>query len=131
MGDAVLCTPALRAIRKHFKTCKISFFANPAVRCVLSPCSFNDKWLEQRNENPFALAKKLKEHKFKYAILFKNSFASALAVYLAGIPSRIGYAREGRGLLLTDKLYPPKLPPPPFCFAKTKQRGQIQAHFYD
>ncbi len=110
MGDAVLCTPALRAIRKHFKNCKISFFANPAVRCVLSPYSFNDKWLEQRNENPFAIAKKLKEHKFTYAILFKNSFASALAVFLAGIPSRIGYAREGRGLLLTDKLYPPKLP---------------------
>ena len=110
IGDAVLCTPALRAIRKHFKGCKISFFANPAVRCVLSPYSFNDKWLEQRNENPFAIAKKLKEHKFTHAILFKNSFASALAVFLAGIPSRIGYAREGRGLLLTDKLYPPKLP---------------------
>jgi len=110
MGDAVLCTPALRAIRKHFKTCKISFFATPVVRDVLSPNSFNDKWLEQRNNNPFAIAKKLKEHKFKYAILFKNSFASALAVYLAGIPSRIGYAHEGRGFLLTDKLYPPKLP---------------------
>jgi len=110
MGDAVLCTPALRAIRKHFKSCKISFFATAVVRCVLSPYSFNDKWLEQRNNNPFALAKKLKEHKFTQAILFKNSFASALAVYLAGIPSRIGYAREGRGLLLTDKLYPPKLP---------------------
>jgi len=110
MGDAVLCTPALRTIRKHFKSCKISFFATPVVRCVLSPYSFNDKWLEQRNENPFAVAKKLKEHKFTYAILFKNSFASALAVYSAGIPSRIGYAREGRGFLLTDKLYPPKLP---------------------
>jgi heptosyltransferase-2 len=109
MGDAVLCTPALRAIRKHFKSCKITFFANPVVRNVLSPCSFNDKWLEQKDNNPFAVAKKLKEHKFAYAIIFKNSFASALAVYLAGIPSRIGYAREGRGFLLTDKLYPPKL----------------------
>jgi len=109
MGDAVLCTPALRAIRKRFKNCKISFFATGVVRCVLSPCSFNDKWLEQKDNNPFAVAKKLKEHKFTYAILFKNSFASALAVYLAGIPSRIGYAREGRGFLLTDKLYPPKL----------------------
>jgi len=109
MGDAVLCTPALRAIRKHFKTCKISFFATGVVRRVLSPCSFNDKWLEQKDNNPFAIAKKLKEHNFIHAILFKNSFASALAVYLAGIPSRIGYAREGRGFLLTEKLYPPKL----------------------
>ncbi len=109
MGDAVLCTPALRAIRQHFKSCKISFFAKPAIREVLSPSSFNDGWLEQQNKNPFAIAKMLKGHKFTHAILFKNSFASSLAVSLARIPVRIGYAREGRGLLLTDKLYPPKL----------------------
>ena len=50
----------------------------------------------------------LRSHDFTHTVLFKNSFASALAVFLAGIPSRIGYAREGRSLLLTDKLYPPK-----------------------
>ncbi|HEW78924.1 MAG TPA: lipopolysaccharide heptosyltransferase II [Phycisphaerales bacterium] len=110
IGDAVLCTPALRAIRQHFKSCKISFFAKPIVRQVLSPSSFNDVWLEQQNENPFAIAKMLKGCKFTHAILFKNSFASALAIFLAGIPLRIGYARECRGFLLTDKLRPPKLP---------------------
>ena len=109
MGDAILCTPALRAIREHFKSCRISFLAGPAVREVLSPSSFNDAWLEQRRKNPLTTAKMLKEHDFTQAILFKNSFASALAVFLAGIPSRISYAREGRGPLLTDKLYPPRL----------------------
>lgn len=110
MGDAVLCTPALRAIRQHFKSCKISFFANSVVHEVLSPSSFKDVWLEQQNSNPFAIAKMLKDHKFTHAILFKNSFASGLATFLARIPLRIGYAREGRGFLLTDKLYPRKLP---------------------
>jgi heptosyltransferase-2 len=110
MGDAVLCTPALRAICQHFKSCKISFFANTIVRELLSPSSFNNVWLEQQNKNPIAIAKMLKGHKFTHAILFKNSFASALAAFLARIPSRIGYAREGRGFLLTDILYPPKLP---------------------
>ena len=109
MGDAVLCTPALRAIRKHFKTCKITFLATDMVRSVLSPCSFNDKWLELNDKNLFAIAKKLKEQKFLYAILFKNSFASALAVYLAGIPWRVGYARQWRGFLLSEKLYPLRL----------------------
>ncbi len=109
MGDAVLCTPALRAIRRRFKADRISFFARPVVRDVLSPGSFNDVWLQQQNNNPFAIAKMLKAHKFTQVILFKNSFASALATFLAGIPSRIGYAREGRGFLLTDKLYPLKL----------------------
>jgi len=110
IGDAVISTPALRAIRQHFKSSRITFFARPVVREVLSPGSFTDRWLEQRNENPFAIAKMLKGHKFTHAILFKNSYASGLSVFFARIPSRVGYARDGRGFLLTDKLYPPKLP---------------------
>jgi len=126
IGDAILCTPALRAIRKHFKTCKITFFATDVVRSVLSPSSFNDKWLELNDNNPFAIAKKLKEHKFTYAILFKNSFASALAVYLAGIPWRIGYARQWRGFLLTDKLYPQRLPARRFSGQKRSRGGKFK-----
>jgi len=109
MGDAILCTPALRAIREHFKSCNITFFANSVVREVLSPNRLNNIWLREQSKNPFAIAKKLKGHKFTHAILFKNSFACALAVFLARIPIRIGYSREGRGFLLTDKLYPPRL----------------------
>jgi heptosyltransferase-2 len=109
MGDAVLCTPALRAIREHYNSCKITFYANSVVRQVLSPSTYNDAWLEQKANNPFTIAKELKKHQFTHAILLKNSFASALAVYLARIPSRIGYARENRGFLLTEKLYPEKL----------------------
>ncbi len=110
MGDAILSTPALRAIRGNFKAEEIYFFAKPSVREILSPNNFNDRWLPQQSENPLSIAKQLKKHKFSCAILFKNSFASALAVFLAGIPTRIGYSREARSLFLTDKLYPPKLP---------------------
>jgi heptosyltransferase-2 len=109
MGDAILCTPALRAIRQYFKSCRISFLASPTVRQVLSPSSFNDAWLEQHRKNPFAAARMLKGHALTHAVLFKNSFGSALAVFLAGIPSRLGYAREWRGALLTDRLDPPRL----------------------
>jgi heptosyltransferase-2 len=109
MGDAVLCTPALRAIRQHFKSSRISFFANEVVHKTLSPSRFNDIWLQQHGKNPFTIVKTLKEHNFTHAILFKNSFPSALAVFLSGVPMRIGYAREGRGFLLTEKLHPPKL----------------------
>jgi heptosyltransferase-2 len=110
MGDAILCTPALRAIRRHLKSSKIWFYANPVASEVLSPCALNDQWLQQRGKNPLTIAKEMKKHQFTHVILFKNSFASALAVFLAGIPSRIGYARENRGFLLTDKLYHTRLP---------------------
>ena len=109
MGDAILCTPALRAIRNRFSSSRITFLADLVVRRVLSPCSFNDAWLPP-HRNPVALAARLKAHRFTHAILFKNSFAAALVVFLARIPNRIGYARELRGPLLTDRLYPPMLP---------------------
>jgi len=110
MGDAVLCIPALRAIRKYFSSGKITFLARPAVRELLSPSPFTDDWLVQSDSNPVAIFREIRKHKFTNAILFKNSIGSALAVFLAGIPQRVGYAREGRGFLLTDKIYPQKLP---------------------
>ncbi|MBN2455489.1 MAG: lipopolysaccharide heptosyltransferase II [Sedimentisphaerales bacterium] len=110
MGDAILCTPALRAIRGHFKTSKITFFANRIVKEILSPNSFNDAWIVQRSNNPFVTARILKASQFDQAVLFKNSFDSALAVFLARIPSRLGYSRQGRGILLTDRMYPSRLP---------------------
>jgi len=109
MGDAILCIPALRAIRDHFRPARITFLARPVVREVLSPCSFNDAWLEHQGKNPFCVAKLLKARRFTHAILFKNSFGSAFAACVAKIPARVGYAREGRSLFLTNKLYPPKL----------------------
>ncbi len=109
MGDAILCTPALRAIREKYESGKIYFLANTTVRRILSPCPFNDDWLEYDGKNPFSIAKILKEQKFTHAALFKNSFASALTVFLAKIPSRTGYDREQRGFLLTEKLHPPKI----------------------
>jgi len=109
MGDAVLCTPALRGLRRRFESCDIYFLANSIVRSVFSLCNFNDHWLESGSKNPFAIAGLLWKHNFSRAILFKNSFASALAVWLARIPERTGYVRENRGFLLTEKLYPPRL----------------------
>ena len=39
---------------------------------------------------------------------FPNSFRSALLAWAAGIPRRVGYARGGRGVLLTDRLTVPR-----------------------
>ncbi|MBN1817928.1 MAG: lipopolysaccharide heptosyltransferase II [Sedimentisphaerales bacterium] len=105
LGDAVMCTPALRALRRLFPDSHISFAARPAIRELLSPNRFNDDWLET-NCGSFSLAGKLRQHRFNTAFLFKNSFGSALTVWAAGIPRRIGYMRDGRGVFLTDKVLP-------------------------
>jgi heptosyltransferase-2 len=110
MGDAILCTPALRAVRQYFNTGRISFLARPSIRETLSPCPFTDEWIDLSGDNPLAVARQLSKHTFTHALLFKNSFGSALATCLAGVPSRIGYRREGRGFLLTERLSPVRSP---------------------
>ncbi|MCK4999641.1 MAG: lipopolysaccharide heptosyltransferase II, partial [Anaerohalosphaera sp.] len=109
MGDAVLCTGALRAIRNRFRDASICFLASKTVRDILSPSQFNDGWVDY-DKGTFKLALILRKMNFTRVILFKNSFSSALTVFLAGIPNRIGYARDGRTFMLTDKVHPKKTP---------------------
>jgi heptosyltransferase-2 len=59
-------------------------------------------------KGPFDLAARLRAGKFDLAVLLPNSFKSALICKMAGIDRIIGYERDGRGFLLTDKLLPVK-----------------------
>src|SRR5213079_2945469 len=59
-------------------------------------------------KGPFDLAARLRAGKFDLAILLPNSFKSALICKMAGIDRTVGYERDGRGFLLSDKLLPVK-----------------------
>ena len=105
LGDAIMATPALRAIRSIYKETRITFLAPEFTRQILSPSPFCDDWIVLP-KGFWATVKTLKAHSFNDVILLKNSFGSALTVRLAGIGCRIGYARDGRSFLLTDKIRP-------------------------
>ncbi|HEG43225.1 MAG TPA: lipopolysaccharide heptosyltransferase II [Phycisphaerales bacterium] len=107
LGDAILCTPALRSLRERFSEAWICFLAKGVVKDVLSPSDFADEWIEAPKKS-VELIHTLRQHHFDKAILFKNSFGSAMITSLARIPERIGYARDGRGIFLTSKLHPQK-----------------------
>jgi len=108
MGDAVLCTPALKAIREAFPSARISYYGNEVVQAVLESGPFHDAWVSQRRS--FSLVTAFRQQRFSQVILFKNSFHSALICWLARIPVRAGYAREARACLLTHRLRPARLP---------------------
>src|SRR5208283_1378132 len=55
------------------------------------------------------LVDELRSRKFDVALLLQNAFDAAWLAWRAGIPERIGYARDGRSLLLTKALPVPKL----------------------
>lgn len=109
MGDAILAVPSLQAIREKSADAEITFYANKAVRDVLTPNSLCDKWLTQKSGCALKNALQLRKYNFSKVILYKNSFASGFAVFLGGIPERIGYSRECRGIFLTERLYPVKM----------------------
>ncbi len=109
MGDAILATPALRRLRNSLPRTEIYFLGGSVVREVLWPTPFCDEWLTIESKSPFRTAVLLRKHRFDRAILFSNSFRSALTCFLAGIQRRVGYARGGRGPLLTERHYAPRI----------------------
>src|SRR5207244_618084 len=49
-------------------------------------------------------AQRLRRERIDLAVVFPNSIRSALTAWLGGCRRIVGYARGGRGLLLTDRL---------------------------
>jgi len=103
LGDAVMTTPALLRLREKFPAAHIA---------LLCPEKIRDLWLNHPavdetisfapGEGVFAIGKKLRTGKFDLALVLPNSPRSALEVFLAGIPQRIGYARPWRNFFLTQ-----------------------------
>jgi heptosyltransferase-2 len=108
MGDTILATGALRALRAHFAQARITYYGSAMTRQLLTPCAWHDDWLEQ--EPALKAVSHFRQRAFTQVILLKNSFGSALTCFLAGIPARIGYARDHRSWLLTRRLNPARLP---------------------
>ncbi len=107
LGDAVMTTPALLRLREKFPEAQIA---------LLTPEKLRDLWLNHpaineivsfgEGETVFAVGKKLRAGKFDTALVLPNSPRSAIEVFLAGIPRRIGYARPWRNFLLTKPVAP-------------------------
>jgi heptosyltransferase-2 len=104
IGDAVMATPALRALRSHFADARITGVAKPYVAGVLGGGDWFDELLLMEGVWPTARA--LRRRRVDLAVLFPNSFRSALTTWLGGCKRRVGYTRYWRSPLLTEALAP-------------------------
>lgn len=108
LGDAVLALPALKAVVGNFSGSEIWVAVTSrslelmetesgvaGVLEVPEPLTMSDFW---------RLGRKWRDFKFNLAIIFTNSFGSALLAALAKIPERWGYKTDGRGFLLTKSV---------------------------
>jgi len=105
IGDAVMATPAFRAIREGFADAHVTFVARKPVDEVLwgGPW-FDELWGVQRDKSVWEMGRKIRGGDFDLGILFPNSLRSALEVFLGRVKRRVGYGGRARGLLLTDRL---------------------------
>jgi len=111
VGDCVMATPALRALRETFPDAHISLLLKDYVRPVLEGAPWFDDTIACRDKPLFSLfrtAEDIRSLGFDIAVIMPNSFRSALSIWLARVPRRVGYGRNGRSFLLTDPLEPPR-----------------------
>src|SRR4029453_6206942 len=103
LGDAVMTTPALERLREARPHAHIT---------LLTPEKLADLWLHfpgldsvltfTEVENFWRVGRRLREHRFRIALILPNSPRSALEMWFARIPQRIGYPQTWRNWALTN-----------------------------
>ena len=113
LGDAAMATPTLRLLRDALPGSFLAGLARQGVADLLAGTPLLDEILIERVSGvmgPRRAAGKVRPLRFDAALLLTNSFSTALATRIAGVPRRVGYDRDGRGVLLTDRLRAPEWP---------------------
>ena len=107
VGDAVMTTPVIRAVRKNFPGSRITVLAKPWVVPVYGSNPHVDEIMvydtagrHKMGIGTLRLAADIRRRQFDLAILLQNAFEAALLVFLAGVPLRVGYNTDARTLLL-------------------------------
>ena len=107
LGDAVMTTPALQRLRETLPDAHLTLLTHekladlwqrhPALNAVIT---FSPR------EAPWSVARRLRAESFQTALVLPNSLRSALEVWLARIPQRIGFTRPCWSWLLTRAIHP-------------------------
>lgn len=110
IGELLLTTPAMRAIRLSFTKAKIAIVVNPSSIEVVEASPYVDsiiKFDSKGANSSFAekakFFKTIKRSKFDLAVIFNPSRFFNILTYLANIPVRVGYDRKW-GFLLSHKM---------------------------
>ena len=114
IGDVLLTTPAIRALRRKWPDSEIDVVVGPWSELILRNNTDVDNllvyrapWFDRKKKRGFGVrslfgqAVKLQTKKYDLAVDFRGDFRNILLMFLARIPLRIGYDIGGGGVLLT------------------------------
>jgi heptosyltransferase-2 len=115
VGDAIMATPTLRALRKHFgPDAEIVAVMRPHIEDVLRGSGLVDRvWSYDPSRRDFesrprGILWRLTKERIDVSVHLTNDFHSACVAFLGRVTVRGGYARNGRGWLLTHRLEAPR-----------------------
>lgn len=112
VGDAVMATPVLRALRSAHPHAEIAVLGPPQHAGLLRDVPTIDEYIPIAGRSLAAIwarARALRARHFDWAVILPDSPRTALDPLLAGIPRRAGYARDAlRRAMLTDALPAPR-----------------------
>jgi heptosyltransferase II len=110
LGDIVLTSPAIRAVREHFPQARISMLVaaqsaelvteNPHLDEVIP---FDRKVRNKDTGEMVRIVRLLRERNFDLAIDFQRKFRTSLLAYLSGAKCRVGY-HQPNGVLCTVRV---------------------------
>ncbi len=108
MGDTILSYPAVQQLKTLFPKSHLAILIPSYLVDLWKTFPYVDEIIPFQKRSGFAslwedlnLSQSLKERNFDLAIILPRSFRSALHIYLARVPIRIGYQDEWRSLFLT------------------------------
>ncbi|MCK9615163.1 MAG: lipopolysaccharide heptosyltransferase II [Candidatus Omnitrophica bacterium] len=114
LGDAIMTTPAFKAIKEKFPSSFVAVTAPERVKEVFSDNPHIDEVIifdEKKNQKAFSqklrFIQQLRAKKFDTAFLIHRSFTRALICLLSGIKVRIGYRRLKNIFIVNKMINPP------------------------
>ena len=116
LGDVVMATPALRALRRGRPDAEIHVLVEARLAGVLGGSPWIDRiWPHAIHEVRSPLRRLMRRlalvralPRLDTVLVLPNSFSSALLAWATRAPTRLGYRRGGRGWLLTQAVTPPR-----------------------
>jgi len=108
VGDVLLITPSLKALREKYPLARIFCLIGKDARQILQSCPYIDEIIvydpQQKHKRwwkLWKLGKVLRQHNFDKVIDFQNNRKSHLLSFLSFCPERYGYHNKKWGFLLS------------------------------
>ena len=106
LGDVILTTPTIRAIKQVFPGAQVDVLAIPQTAIVFkynpnvnSILIFNKKKVFTKLIHFWKIVWQLRKFKYDLAFSIQGSMTSSLLMFLGNIPNRVGFARLKQKLL--------------------------------